>query len=182
LELDRKLLAILRGEAQPADSREGLALARLCRQYKRRYAAAARLAADAFAADAFAAEPRLADDLRAGHRYHAACAAALAAAGQGEDAAKLDARERARLRGQALTWLRADVGAWAGRVEKGTPPERGEAVKQLRGWQSDPALAGVRDANALSKLSEAEREEWRRLWADVRALLAKARGKGTTGR
>jgi len=31
----------------------------------------------------------------------------------------------------------------------------------------------VRDADALAKLPEAERETWRKLWADVDALLAK---------
>jgi hypothetical protein len=109
LELDRKLPAILRREAQPADAREGLALAQLCRQYKRLYATSARLYADAFAAD-----PRLADDLRAPHLYAAARAAALAAAGKGEDAAKLEDAERARLRGLALAWLWTDLRAWGG--------------------------------------------------------------------
>ena len=42
------------------------------------------------------------------HRYCAACYAALAGTGQGEDAVKLDAKEQTRLRKQALDWLRAD--------------------------------------------------------------------------
>jgi tetratricopeptide (TPR) repeat protein len=41
----------------------------------------------------------------------------------------------------------------------------------LSGWQSDPALAGVRDGAALTKLPDAERQQWQRLWADVAALL-----------
>ena len=52
-------------------------------------------------------EPKLADNLAAVHRYNAACAAALAACGQGNDADNLDGKECARLRGQALDWLRA---------------------------------------------------------------------------
>jgi hypothetical protein len=52
----------------------------------------------------------------------------------------------------------------------------------LRHWQSDPDLAGVRDAPALASLPEAERGEWQRLWADVQALLDKAGGKGTNGK
>ena len=75
---------------------------------QRRHAAAARLYADAFTADA-----KLADDLKAGHRYNAACFAALAAAGQGTDADKLDDQEHRRLRQQALAWLRADLEQWA---------------------------------------------------------------------
>jgi hypothetical protein len=41
-------------------------------------------------------------------------------------------------------------------------------------WRADPNLAGVRDADALSKLPESERGAWRSLWAEVEALLAKA--------
>ncbi len=49
---------------------------------------------------AFSDDPKLADDLSAGFRYDAACFAALAAAGQGEDAGKLDEKERTRLRNE----------------------------------------------------------------------------------
>jgi tetratricopeptide (TPR) repeat protein len=41
----------------------------------------------------------------------------------------------------------------------------------LSGWQTEPALAGVRDEAALAKLPAAEREQWQGLWADVAALL-----------
>ena len=87
-----KRAAILRGEARPADATEQLGLGELC-TLKKRYAAAAR-----FYADAFTAEPKLADDLQRWNRYGAACAAALAAAGKGEDAAKLADQERVKLR------------------------------------------------------------------------------------
>ena len=52
-------------------------------------------------ADTFIADAKLADDLMAADRYHAACFAALAAAGQGTDGDKLDDQERIRLRKQA---------------------------------------------------------------------------------
>jgi serine/threonine protein kinase/tetratricopeptide (TPR) repeat protein len=176
LELDRQLTAVLKGQAEPADARERLDLARLCRQYKGLYAAAARFYAEAFA------DPNLTDGLRSSERHHAARAAALAASGKGEDAASLDAAERGRLRGQALAWLRADLGTWAGRVEKGAPPERAAASKTLRQWQSDPDLTAVRDASALAGLTETERAEWQRFWADVQALLERADGKGTSAK
>jgi hypothetical protein len=41
-------------------------------------------------------------------------------------------------------------------------------------WQADGDLDGVRDAAGLAKLAAAEQESWRKLWADVAALLAKA--------
>jgi tetratricopeptide (TPR) repeat protein len=39
-------------------------------------------------------------------------------------------------------------------------------------WQTDPALASVRDRVALTKLPDAEREQWQCLWTDVAGLLA----------
>jgi hypothetical protein len=44
----------------------------------------------------------------------------------------------------------------------------------LRHWQQDSDLAGVRDKGALAKLPAAERDAWRKLWADVDALLKRA--------
>ncbi len=162
--LDAKLLAILKGDAKAADAAEQIELALLC-QTKKRYAAAAR-----FFGDAFTAQPKLADDLVTDHRYKAACCAVLAAAGQ-RDAVKLDEKERARLRKQALDWLQADLISWTKQIDKGNEQERALAQKTLRHWQQDANLAGLRDAAALDKLPEAERDACRTLWNDVAALL-----------
>jgi hypothetical protein len=135
---------------------------------KRRLVAAARLYVDAFTAD-----PKLAEDLKAGHRYNAGCFAALAAAGQGTDADKLDGDEQSRLRQQALAWLRADLEQWSRRVEGGTLEDRQAVRATLQHWLRDTALAGVRDADALKKLTAQEQETWRKLWADVAEALKK---------
>jgi serine/threonine-protein kinase len=172
LALDRKLAAIDKGDAQPAGAAEQLGLAYLCQRCKQRYAAAAR-----FFAAAFAARPQLADDVRTAHRYNAACASALAAAGRGKDAAQLSAKEQARLREQALTWLRADLALWTKQLEQPTPLSRTAVQRTLRHWQKDTDLAGVRAQAALVKLPQAERKQWGKLWADVAALLQKARGQ-----
>ncbi len=173
VELEARLPAILRGERQPADAGERLALAWLCQQHKGRYAAAAR-----FYAEAFAAEPALADKLGAkGGRYDAACAAALAAAGQGEDAKTLGEKERARLQRQARLWLREDLAAWRRLLEQEPNKARPVVVQQMRHWQEDPDFAGVRGPEALNRLPEAERKEWRELWADVAKTLDKAQGQ-----
>jgi tetratricopeptide (TPR) repeat protein/tRNA A-37 threonylcarbamoyl transferase component Bud32 len=168
LALEKKLPALLKGQTRPADAAEGITVALLCQQHKRLYAAAVR-----FYAAAFTAEPKLADDLQSGHRYNAACVAALAAAGKGEDAAKLADPERAKLRQQALTWLTADLAAWTPLAEKGPPQARTAVPQTLRHWQQDPDLAGVR-GDALARLPAAERDAWRKLWADVDALLKRA--------
>jgi tetratricopeptide (TPR) repeat protein len=169
--LDRKLPAVLQGEASPANASEAVTLASMCQQYKKQSVAAVRLYAEAFAA-----EPKLANDLQAAHRYNAACSAALAASGKGEGAGKLDDTERVRLRQQARGWLRADLDLWAKQVENGKPPVRAAARQTLQRWQKDPDLASLRDAAALAKLPEAERADFEKLWADVAALLKKCAG------
>jgi hypothetical protein len=174
LSLLKRLAAVLRGDDRPTSAAEGVEFARLCRQpFQRRYAAAAD-----FYADAFAAQPRLADDLQQQHRYNAAGAAALAGCGQGEDVAKLDGKERARLRAQALTWLRADLALWSRVLGNLNPQARAAAVQALRHWQEDGDLAVVRDSAALADLPHAERARWCKLWADVAAVLAKPQASG----
>jgi Tfp pilus assembly protein PilF len=170
LQLDDRLAAVRRAEATPRDAAERLNLASLCQQpYKRLYASAARLYADAFTE-----RPVFADDLSEGWRYNAACAAALAAAGQGKDAGSLDEKERTRLRAQALDWLRADLAAWTALAEK-TAPQARQAVEQaLSHWRKEPSLAGVRDPAALAGLPQPERAAWRKLWAEVDELLRRA--------
>jgi tetratricopeptide (TPR) repeat protein len=164
LEGSRRLL----GDVHP-DSVRALSNLAVNLRAQNRYAAATRLYTDAFTA-----QPKLADDLQAGHRYNAACCAALAGSGQGGDAAKLDDKERARLRQQSLGWLRADLAAWGKQGESGTPQTRAVVQKTLQHWQEDSDLAGVRDAAALEKLPEAEHTEWNKLWADVDATVKKA--------
>jgi len=162
----------LDGSDKPGNSAEGLALPQLC--YARsRYAAAAKLCENALAAD-----PGLAEDRRAQPRYDAACAAALAGAGKDADLPALEADAKARLRAQAKAWLNAELAAWTKVIEAG--PDQGRAAAAiLEHWQEDSDLAGVRDQEALEKLPETERKDWRELWAEVAALLAKARGKQT---
>jgi tetratricopeptide (TPR) repeat protein len=164
LALEAKVPLFLDEKAQPANAVEYREAAVLCQYYGRAYAAARLYAA------AFAARPELADNLLSHDRYSAACAAALAAAGQGEDAAKLGAAERANLRQQALTWLTADLKAWAALV-KHDPREWEWARLTLRRWQKDSDLAGIRDTTELAKLPQDEQEACRRLWREVDAML-----------
>jgi serine/threonine-protein kinase len=166
--LETKLPAFLKGEFQPKDSKERLGLAGIC-QGKKLHHATAGLYADAFAAD-----PKLADDLKAAHRYNAVCHAARAATGQGEDAAKLDDKERTRLRKQALDWLRADLALWTRQLESGKPADSAAVQQTLRHWHKDTDLAGLRDKVALAKLPAQEQKALTQMWADVAVLLKKA--------
>src|SRR5262249_31176590 len=103
-----KLPGILKGEAAPADAADRMSLAAVCRlPFKALYATSAR-----FYAEAFAEKAQLGEELDLGYRYNAACAAALAGCGKGEDADRVGAKEGMWLRQQALDWLRTDLDAW----------------------------------------------------------------------
>jgi eukaryotic-like serine/threonine-protein kinase len=108
-----RLPALLKGQEQPKDARQRLDLTQLGQEHKQFFAASAR-----WNGEAFAEEPKLADDPKAPHRSNAACAAALAGCGQGKDADKLDLKECARLRQQALDWLRAHPKGYRQAMEK----------------------------------------------------------------
>jgi hypothetical protein len=167
VELDGKLPAFLKEEAKPVDAAEALLLAQLC-HCKRSHAASVR-----FYTAAFALDRTLATDLKTTYRYNAACYAALAASGQGEDAPR-DDRERQRLRRQSLDWLKAHFAAWNEMMGQEKFDGRPTVVSQMRHWQTDPDLAGVRDPESLDKLPDDERKAWRQLWADVEALRKRA--------
>jgi Flp pilus assembly protein TadD len=167
IELDGRLAAVLRGEAQPADAAERNEYGDLCYE-KQRYLAAAR-----FYSQGPTADPKPADGLEVSYRFRAACAAARAGCGQGVDAGQLDDKERVRWRKQAREYLRADLKAYGELLPVSDPKERQRLQKCLRSWQSEQAFAGLRDATTVAHLSAAERESCKQLWAEVQALLAK---------
>ena len=156
-----RLPALLKGDEAPRDMAERLALVQLCRDAKR-HAAAARLAAEAMEAD-----PKLGDDLRTALRYKAAGDAALAAAGQGKDEPPPDDSVRARWRGKALAWLRADLALHTKQLDTDAASVRAA----LAPWTHDSDIAGVRDPDALTALPEDERAGWQALWAEVDRLM-----------
>jgi tetratricopeptide (TPR) repeat protein len=156
--LDQKLIAVLAGQAQPKDGYEQLALADLCWRDKKLNAAAVQ-----FYAAGLAAKP----DLAYVHRYHAACAAALAAAGNGKDADMLQEKDRVKLRQQALDWLHAELAYWQGKMKAGQPLAKEQLSQHLVHWQRNTDLAGVREAAELAELSKVEQQAWQQFWAKV---------------
>ncbi len=158
---------VLAGKVQPATNRERLDFVEICRA-RQNYVGAVKLCTEAFAID-----PRLAGDPKNAHRFNAACYAALAAAGQGKDADKLDEPERVRLRKQAVEWLRADLALWTNQTGSETM-ERELLQKALKRWQDDSDLASLRDDDTVAKLPADERDLCRKLWTDVAALLKRA--------
>jgi serine/threonine-protein kinase len=167
VELDRKLAEIQKGEAKAASAMQRLQLAQFCQQQgKQFYSAAAQ-----FYLNAFAEEPRSAESRDPPFRYQAACAAALAGCGRGQDAEALDEKARAHWRGQALDWLRADLTRWTKDLDSDKQEDRASARHALQNWLADADLAGIRDVDSLRRLPDGEQEAWRNLWAEVEALL-----------
>jgi serine/threonine-protein kinase len=185
------LAAFLRGEYQPQDNDERLALVGIC-QFQGRCHTAARLYADAFASDpaltqdlASACRTRAAlgdkqpvsrvEELATECRYPAARCAAVAGCGLGQDGAEASAAERAQLRKLARDWLRDDLLVWAKAVNGGSRAARAHVRKLLSHWQIDPDLAGLRDQSALDVLPAGEREGAVALWKEAAAVLRRAR-------
>jgi tetratricopeptide (TPR) repeat protein len=167
--LESRLTAVIRGEDKPKDAAEGIGFADLAYTMKQ-FGPSTRLYTESFRTD-----PKLAEDTNSGNRYNAACAAALAGAGQGIDKPHLDEPEKARWRKQALDWLKADLAFWAKQAETGKPEAKALVSQNLQHWKADTDLAGIRDETALDSLPEDEQKACRALWAEVDALLAKAR-------
>jgi hypothetical protein len=156
-----QLADILGGWLQPVDAGERAEFARLCQAHGYN-ATAARLCKEGF------------DDLGAPARYLAACAAALAGAGQGKDAAKLAEKERTHWRRQALAWLRPDLALLQKKLQTDAPRWRAAVLKEAEHLQADPRLAAVREPAALARLPESERHGWQQLWQEVEALRKQA--------
>ncbi len=133
------------------------------------FAAAARLWNEAIETD-----PKLAADREAQYLYDAACAAAMAGCTQAKDDPPPDAPARAKLRSQSLDWLKAELAAWVKFANSSQHQATAMAVQGIERWKKDPDLAGVRDADALAKLPEPEKQAWRGLWTEVDALARKA--------
>jgi len=107
------------------------------------------------------------------YQYAAARAAVRDSIGQGRPETRPSDEERVGLRRQALEWLRADLELRTHLHEDGESADLASLSGwSLSAWQTEPALAGVREVAALQKLPDAEREQWLRLWADVAALRA----------
>jgi serine/threonine-protein kinase len=168
LAVETKLPTILAGKERPTDAPTQRALAEWCLKHKRLTATAV-----GYYASALLTQPSLSDDLEAGNRYHAACAAALAGCGTGEDVAGLDGEKRAALRKLALDWLTAEYDVCAERHRVGKPGDRTVVATAVRSWLKSEDLASVRDEQGLAKFPAEEGRAWQALWAKVTTLAAR---------
>jgi eukaryotic-like serine/threonine-protein kinase len=164
--LESRLPAVLRGAEKPKDALEWMGFAEIA-FITRQFGQSARLYAEAIGAD-----PHVFEDVAKGRRYAAACAAALAGAGKGDDTPPPTEPEKSRWRKHAVDWLEADLTYWIKQAEIGKPEAKALMSQKLLQWKADSDLAGIRDASALAALPEAEQKACRALWAKVDKVLA----------
>ncbi len=107
-------------------------------------------------------------------RYNAACAAAMAACGEGELAEEAREAERARMLQHALSWLNEELKSIAAHAAQDDIHTRNAACAKLRWWQEDDLLAGVREPDALAKLPAENRAKWEAFWEKIEDVIAEA--------
>jgi hypothetical protein len=166
VELVGRLPDLLGGKRLFRDNTERLEVAKLCGEAGLA-AAGARLYAEAIAA-----EPTIVEDRVIRPRCYGAFLAAWAGCEPTRDDPPPNESERARLRRQALDWLRGEMVTWIPMLESGRPTgDRRDAAAALRGWMNTHELAGVRDTEALAALREDERNAWQALWDEAAARV-----------
>jgi eukaryotic-like serine/threonine-protein kinase len=169
--LAERLPRVISGEEQPDGGEDYLSYADFACG-RRLYAAAVRLYERAMADDPKIFDPRSSD-----HRFRAACAAAQAGCDLGFDQPAPDDAGRARLRAEALAWLKADLAAWSDAIAGDESAERDRALDALSRWKSSPNLEEVRGPSRLSRLRLSEQAEWRAFWNEVDTLISKAQSR-----
>jgi tetratricopeptide (TPR) repeat protein len=167
--LDERLRPILIGEERINGPEEQVELGRMCLFFKHMY-----VNAGVFFAEAFGNRPELSNDLRNTNRYDAACAAALAGTGQGEDVAALQERDKQVWRERARHWLEEDLTLWSKLAASDKAADRALTRAAMFRWKQERYLAGIRNKDALLKLPEGERAVFQKLWDDVDAVLKRA--------
>ena len=155
------LPAFLTGTWQPSSNDERLALTGVC-QFQGLAAHCARLYTDAFAAD-----PALATRPDPDLRFAAACAAAMAAGGVGQDSGSLNPAQRTDMRAAALKWLTDDLDAMTAQLNLGDHDSSDRFERNLKLWRSTSELASVRRESDLQKLSPDAIDQWNTFWSSV---------------
>ncbi len=166
----KRLAAVLDGKDKPKDVGEWTFFLQAAYE-QRHYAGAAK-----FAEAGLTSEPKLSDVTMSVVRYNAACCAALAPAGKGVDDSTPSDDDRAKFRAKAAGWLRDDLDAW-NKVLAGRPQVAQGIDQAIQYRKKDTDLAAIRDAPALAKLPDPEREICRKRWADVDDLLRRCSRK-----
>ena len=159
--------AILAGKARVENASEGVYFTMLCENYQ--WLGGATMIYE----QTFKQDLNLLPADGPSHYFRAARYGVLGGTGPTDDRPPLGPADRARLRGQALAWLRTELDIWKNRLRSGASETRIRASETFRIWKQDVWLAGVRTTEALAKLPAQEREAWQAFWSELDQLLAR---------
>lgn len=167
--IEADLPSILDDKRIPQNGAECLAFADLCRA-KQNYPRAVRYFTEAF--DLGVGTPVRDANWRTSDAARCAIMASVLPDGAPEVAAE---SQRTTWRNLAYTWLKLEIGALNGVLEKDAPTYGKFVLKSLENWRLDPSFAGVRDETPLARLPESEQAQWRKLWGAAAVLRKRAR-------
>jgi tetratricopeptide (TPR) repeat protein len=168
-ELDGMFAAMSNGQPPPTKPNDFFGVCQFTMSWKKLPAMAARLYAQGLE------KLPITGEFKATELYNGACAACLAATGEGKDALELVDKERVRLRGQALQWLQAALAVEKEQCAKADAAQRAAMLKRVQHWLVDADLAALRDVTSLAKLPAEDRDACIRFWSDVLTFQAQLR-------
>jgi tetratricopeptide (TPR) repeat protein len=169
VDLDKRFPAIATGKEEPANYSEALTFVTIA-FWKQHYRLSALLFENSLKDPP---NPRA----RKLVKYLPACAACMAAAGEGLPKQELEETERVRLRQLALTWLREVLANWTRQASGNSAAAKKEVGKLLEICQMDVRLASVREKDRIEKLSNQEQADWRAFWGELDKVLKKLRAE-----
>jgi len=156
-ELEPRLQSVLKREGDSTPPKDLLTFAKIA-SIKKRYSGAA-----ALYRDALERQPALQDsrDILVGQsqRYYAACSAALAGLGKGEDAADLDSASRARWRHRAIKWLHEDLAALQRKYSTENQQSSKRLAQALKSWRRG-ALKFLENEETMTAIPASEIQAW----------------------
>jgi eukaryotic-like serine/threonine-protein kinase len=160
------LQAFLRGDYQPRNNDERLALLGIC-QANNLYQKSLGLYSGAFAED-----PHLINDSDADFRFLAASAAAMSASTDHSAADGTDAKRNQWIK-QALEWLREDLDRKIKSLNWSDLVACNDLKYQLTRWRYEPAIAALREPADLQRMSSENRTECVAFWKSVGTAIAR---------
>jgi Protein kinase domain len=96
------------------------------------------------------------------------CAAVLWSVGRNGSPTLDDEGQKALSKGRH--WLSALQNGWKACFDADPNKNRSQVHSEMTQWLSDPNLTKVQEKNVLAKLSHEERENWKKLWSEVKLL------------
>src|SRR5262249_54862260 len=125
------------------------------------------------------ANPEIIKDPAQEVRLSAACAAVRAASEKSEKAEHMvNDNERAKLVGDALAWLNAELDTRSAIPLEKNESSRALLMRQLNRWKNRTDLAPVRDQDRLRELSAEQQAKCRALWLRVDGIVQAAIAAG----